>query len=210
MTESQPHRRRGLTARRRNLALTVHVVAAVALLGASTVMLVAGLRAASRDDAQEAHAIYALLRLLTVSLDLPLAAIALLSGVLLALTSSWGIFRYWWVVTKLAIFAATLILGLALISPSIDTMLNVTEAGDPGESGARWTLIAGAGVQVTILLGAATLGVFKPGGYVRRPRLPRPRAGAGRRRADQPRDRPEPVHPTAPSRRTRRRRVARP
>jgi hypothetical protein len=181
VTEPQPQRRRGLTARRRNLALTAHVVAALALLGVSTVVLVASLRAATRDDAQEAHAIYALLRLLTVSLDLPLAAIALLSGVLLALTSSWRIFRYWWVVTKLAIFAATLILGLALISPSVDTMLDVTEVGDPGESGARWTLIAAAGVQVTSLLGAAMLGVFKPGRRAHWPRLARRRAGADSR-----------------------------
>jgi hypothetical protein len=55
-------------------------------------------------------------------------------------------------------------------------MLDVTEAGDPGESGARWTLIAGAGVQVTILLGAAMLGVFKPGRRARWPRLARRRA----------------------------------
>jgi hypothetical protein len=160
--------RRGLTSGRRKLALTVHVVAAVGLSGVSTVLLVAGLHAATRDDPQEAHAIYALLRLLTVSLDLPLASITLLSGVLLALTSGWGILRYWWVVAKLTIFLATLVLGVALIGPSIETLLDVTEAGDPGESGARSRLIAAAGVQVAMLLAAATLGVFKPGRARRR------------------------------------------
>jgi hypothetical protein len=163
-----------VSARRRGIAVTVHVVAALALVGVSTAMLVAGLHAASRDDARDAHAIYALLRLLTVGLDLPLALITLLSGVLLALTSSWGMFRYWWVIAKLAIYGTTLVIGLALIGPSIETMLDVTEAGSPGESGARSTLIAAAGVQVVTLVGAATLGVFKPGG----PRRTRRRDGA--------------------------------
>jgi hypothetical protein len=70
------------------------VVAALALLGASSTLLVAALHAASRDNAQDGHPIYSLLRLLTFSLDVPLALIALASGVLLALTSKWGIFRY--------------------------------------------------------------------------------------------------------------------
>ena len=153
-----------MTEGRRKIAVTVHVVAALALLGVSTVVLVAGVQAATRDDAHDAHAVYSLLRLLTFSLDLPLAAVTLLSGVLLALTSRWGIFRHWWVIAKLAIYGATLIIGLVLISPSLDTMIDVTEAGSSGQSGARSTLVFAAGVQVVILVAAATLGVFKPGG----------------------------------------------
>jgi len=148
-------------------------VAAVALLGASTVLLVTGLHAATRDDPQEAHAIYSLLRLLTFSLDVPLAFIGLASGVLLAVTSKWGIFRYWWVTTKLAILLTTIVLGATLIGPSISTMLDVTETSNPSESSVRWRLIAVASVQVTLLLVAATLGVFKPGGHVQWPRLAR-------------------------------------
>ena len=55
--------------------------------------------------------------------------ITLLSGARLALTSRWGLFRHWWVIAKLAIYGATLAIGLVLISPSLDTMLEVTEAG---------------------------------------------------------------------------------
>jgi hypothetical protein len=41
-------------------------VAALGLFGASTVLLVGGLQAATRDDPEEAHAIHSLLRLLRV------------------------------------------------------------------------------------------------------------------------------------------------
>lgn len=153
-----------MTTGRRKSAVTVHVVAALALLGVSTVVLVAGVHAATRGDARDAQAVYSLLRLLTFSLDLPLAAVTLLSGVLLALTSRWGMFRHWWVIAKLAIYGATLVIGLVLIGPSLDTMIDVTEAQRPEESGARSTLVVAAAVQVVILSGAATLGVFKPGG----------------------------------------------
>jgi hypothetical protein len=78
------------------------------------------------------------------------------------------------VIAKLAIYGATLGIGILLISPSLDAMLEVTEAGGLADGGARSTLIAAAGVQVVILIGAATLGVFKPGG----PRRTRRRAGA--------------------------------
>jgi hypothetical protein len=55
--------------------------------------------------------------------------------------------------------------------PLFATMIDVTEAGSLGESGARSTLVVAAGVQVVVLVGAATLGVFKPGGsrLARRP-----------------------------------------
>jgi hypothetical protein len=107
-------------------------------------------------------------RLLTFSVDIPLAVITLLGGLTLALTSKWRIFRYWWVIGKLGLYLATVTVGITLIGPSIDTMLDVTETGIPSDSSTRWTLVVLAGVQVTMLL-AATLGVFKPGREVRRP-----------------------------------------
>lgn len=159
--------RRRLSGSRRKLVLTVHLVAVLSLLGASTATLVGGLYAATRDDPEEAHAIYSLLRLLTFTLDIPLAFIGLLGGLVLALTSKWRVFRYWWVTGKLALFLATITLGITLVGPSIDTMLDVTEAGSPGESSTRWRLVAVAAAQVIMLLTAATLGVFKPGGRAR-------------------------------------------
>jgi Predicted integral membrane protein (DUF2269) len=161
--------RRRLSGSRRKLVLTVHLVAVLSLLGASIAMLVGGLYAATRDDPQDAHAIYSLLRLFTFTLDIPLAFIGLLGGLALARTSRWRVFRYWWVTGKLTLFVATITLGITLIGPSIDTMLDVTEASSPGESSTRWRLVAVAAAQVAMLLAAATLGVFKPGGRTRWP-----------------------------------------
>jgi hypothetical protein len=147
----------------RKAVLTVHIVAALALLGVSLVLLVGGLQAATRDDAQDAHALYALLRLLTFSVDIPLAVVTLVAGLTLALTSKWRILGDRWLTTKLGLYIATGALGAGFLGPSIDTMLDVTATHSPETSGTRWRPIGLAGTQVVLLLGAATLGVFKPG-----------------------------------------------
>jgi hypothetical protein len=156
-------RRRRLTGSRRKAVLTVHIAAALGLFGASVVLLIGGLRAATREDPGEAHAIYELLRLLTFSVDIPLAVIALLAGLTLALTLKQRIYRYWWVLGKLALYAATVTVGVTIIGPSIDSMLEVTEVDSPAESSTRWTLVVLTGAQIAMVLSAAVLGVFKPG-----------------------------------------------
>jgi hypothetical protein len=173
-------RRSRLRGSRRKVVVTVHISAALGLLGASLALVVGGLHAATRDDPGDAHAIYTLLRLLTFSVDIPLAVITLLAGLTLALTLKWRIFRYPWVMGKLALYLATLTVGVTLIGPAIDTMLDVTEVGNPGEHNTRWTLVVLAGTQVTMLLAAATLAVFKPGqARAGRSSALRPRTGEG-------------------------------
>jgi hypothetical protein len=169
--------RRRLNRASRNAILTVHISAALGLFGASFILLVGGVHAATRDDPADAHAIYSLLRLLTFSVDIPLAVLTLLAGLALALTSKWGIFRYSWVMGKLALYVATLTVGLTLIGPTIDTMLDITEVESPGASDTRWRLPVFAGIQVTMLLSATALAVFKPG----RARESRPSASLTRR-----------------------------
>jgi uncharacterized membrane protein len=158
-----------LTGSRRRAVLTVHIAAALGLLGASSVLLVGGVHAATRDDAQEAHAVYTLLRLLTFSVDIPLAIVTLLAGLLLVLSSTWRILGDRWLTAKLVLYLATATLGVALLGPSIDTMLDVTETSSPSESSTRWRPIALPGMQAAMLITAATLGVFKPGRRARQP-----------------------------------------
>jgi uncharacterized membrane protein len=155
-------RRRRLTGNARKTILTIHIASAVSLLGASSVLFVGGLFAATRDERAEAHGVYQALRLLTVSFDIPAAVITLIAGLTLALTG-WGL-RTKWVSTKLAIYIVTVTLGVAVVGPGIDRMLEITEASGPAASAARWRPVAAAGAQIPLILTAVTLAVFKPGG----------------------------------------------
>ena len=123
--------------------LTTHIASAVALLGTTAGLAIMGARTAGSDDFRQAHAVYDVMSLLTFSLGIPLSFIALASGVLLATTSKWGLFGYWWVTTKLALLVAVIVIGATVTGASIDTMLDVTEREAPAASGARWTLVVG-------------------------------------------------------------------
>jgi hypothetical protein len=151
-------------ATRRKALLSIHIAAAVALLGTSSGLLVAALRAATRGDLQQAHALYELMRLSTYSLGIPFSFIALGAGVLLGLTSKWGIVRYWWVTSKLALLLATIVIGALLTGPNIDGMVKATSPGRIGDDTAKWTVAAAVGSQIALILCATILAVFKPGG----------------------------------------------
>jgi hypothetical protein len=171
----------GMTGARRRTILTIHIASGVALLGTSAGLAITAVRAATRSDSEQAHTIYELMRLLTYSLGIPLSFIALISGLLLAISSKWGVVRYWWVTAKLAFLVATILVGALLTGPSIDTMLGVTKPGFPGDDRAQWTLVAAVGGQIAMVLSATALAVFKPGG-----RVPQLGSAAARPRRQEP------------------------
>jgi hypothetical protein len=153
--------------------LTTHIASAVALLGSTLGLSIMGARTAGSDDFHQAHAVYDVMNLLTFSLGIPLSFIALASGILLATTSKWGLFGYWWVTTKLALLVGVIIIGATVTGASIDTMLDVTERELPAADGARWTLVAAAATQAAMVLIASVLTVFRPGGRIRPQRTAR-------------------------------------
>ena len=157
----------------RKTLLTLHVVAAVGLLGSVAGLLVAGARAATRDDVAEAHAIYGLMAVLPFALGIPLSFLALGSGIVLGLTTRWGLLRHWWVTTKLVLLAATIFLGALVVGPTVDALVDGTSGVAAIDRNGEWRLVAVLAVQLALVLTAAVLAVFRPGGRT-------PWAGHGR------------------------------
>jgi Mn2+/Fe2+ NRAMP family transporter len=84
----------GVTGRR--ALLTGHIITGVGLLGSVAVVLAINIRAATTADAQLAASSYDLLAMLTLLFGIPLSFASLISGVLLGLSSQWGVLRYGW------------------------------------------------------------------------------------------------------------------
>jgi hypothetical protein len=124
---------------RRKTLLTIHIASAVALLGSTAGFLVLAVRAATRGDQPEAHALYEAVGQLPLFLGIPLSFIALISGVLVGLTSTWGVFRHWWVTGKLALLVGVILLGALLNTRTVDTMLETTAPGADGKNPAEWS-----------------------------------------------------------------------
>lgn len=148
----------------RKLALTVHVVVSVGWIGTIAgffVLAVAGLASA---DMQLAQAAYRTMNLVTWVLIVPLGFAALLSGIVSSIGTSWGLFRYWWVVVKLIVTVlSTLIL---MVHTSVIGMLS--QAGEaalsPGLFGQRLQMALASGAAIAALILLTVLSLYKPPG----------------------------------------------
>jgi Predicted integral membrane protein (DUF2269) len=139
----------------RRAVLTLHVIAGVGLLGDVGAVLAVNIRAATTDDPGFAAASYELLTMFTVLFGIPLSFTALATGILLGLATPWGVLRYAWVTTKLALLVGVILVGALVLGPGTDAMRS-------GAGGAEARLIAGSTYDVVALTLATGLSVFKP------------------------------------------------
>jgi hypothetical protein len=156
---------------RRGLLLTLHVSGSASNLGATalTLVLLAGVRAG--PDGSPAGWVSRLGVLCVDGVLVPLLLVALLTGVVSALTSPWGLFRHGWVVKKLLLTLAAVAIGLAVVRPG---------AAELGGARASWLLFAGLASQLALLVLTTVLSVFKPPGR-RNSSLPKTRRPGGLR-----------------------------
>ena len=127
----------------------------VGLLGDSAGFLAVAIRAATTEDPAAVVEQIRVLRMFAFVFGIPLSFAALLSGIALGLGTRWGVFRYPWVVTKLALIVSVMAVGGFVINPA----LAITLAGGDGTP----RLIAAAAYDVLALSLATGLSVFKPG-----------------------------------------------
>ena len=139
----------------RRAVLTVHIVASVGLLGDVAGFLAVAIRAVTTDDPELAAASYDILAMFSTAFGIPLSFLALGSGILLGVTSKWGVLRYWWVTGKLIIIASVILVGALVLGPGVEAMRN-------GGGGAEARIVAGAAYDVIALTIATGLSVYKP------------------------------------------------
>src|SRR5262245_3227410 len=95
--------RRRFPLRIRHTVLTAHIVFSVALLGDSAGFLAVAIRTSTLDDPALVRDSVKTLNMFSLVFGIPLSFAALLTGIALGLGTRWGVFRYPWVVIKLAL-----------------------------------------------------------------------------------------------------------
>jgi uncharacterized membrane protein len=156
-----------MTPRIRRLALTAHVVSSVGWLGAVAVFLALALVGLTSQDAQTVRGAYLVMERAAWFTLVPLAFASLLTGLVQALGTTWGLFRHYWVLFKLLInvFATVVLL---IYTETFRSMADV--AADPrADLGVvrNWSPVLHSIVALVLLLVAATLAVYKPRGMTR-------------------------------------------
>lgn len=153
----------------RRLALTVHVVSSVGWLGALAVFMAHAAAGVMSADEQTVRAVYVVMGLTAWVVILPLSVASLISGLVQALGTAWGLFRHYWVIVKLVltvIATAVLLLKLGPIAAIADAAAQAT-FGSGDLMGSRTSLLVHSVGGLAILLAAATLAIYKPSGMTR-------------------------------------------
>ena len=155
-----------MTPRLRNFALTTHVISSVGSLGAVAGFLALAVAGLVSQDAQVVRGAYLAMELIAWFVVFPLVLASLLTGVVQSLGTTWGLFRYYWVVVKLLLTVFVTVV-LLLQTRSISYMASAaakTTLSNADLREARFSLVVHAGGGLVVLLVPAFLSVYKPQG----------------------------------------------
>jgi hypothetical protein len=158
-----------LGGRTRKGVLLVHIASAGVWLGIDVVMGVLVFTALLSDDDRTKALSFRALELVAVGPLLATGLVCLLTGILLGLSSKYGLVRYWWVAVKLVLSLLLTALVLVALAPEVAAAAERArqfDAGLPAPLGIG-NLIFPPIVSPTALLVAMTLAVFKPWGRIR-------------------------------------------
>jgi hypothetical protein len=149
--------------RARKLALTLHVAASVGWFGAVLTFLVLGVVGVTARE-QLARAAYLVAEPVVWYVVVPFAVASLLTGLISALGSAWGLFRHYWVIFKfvLNVFATAVLL---MYTRTVDRFAGI--AADPGADLGPLrspTFLLHSGGALVVLAVAMVLAVYKPRG----------------------------------------------
>ena len=152
----------------RKALLVLHVVSGISWMGVDIALLALLLTARTTDDATLVFSALNAIRII-VPLAVPSLSLSILvTGVLLGLGTTWGLFRYWWVLVKLILSLIMTLLVFVSLVPGVNQMalldISITSADAMRASaGSVTTGLMYPPVVSFLMLGTATvLSIFKP------------------------------------------------
>jgi hypothetical protein len=157
----------------RKLTITAHVTFSVGWLGAVAAFLVLSIAGLTSHDAEVVRGAYLSMDLISRFIIIPMCFAALATGLLQALGTPWGLFRYYWIVLKfgLAIFATFALLVHQFVAMA-EAAKRVSGAAaetlfSPEFGPLKTELLRAPSLAILLLLVVTTLGVYKPWGLTR-------------------------------------------
>lgn len=150
----------------RKLALAAHVTSSVGWLGALAVFLAHAVASVFSRDDQVVRAVSIAMGLTAWFVILPLSLASLVTGLVQALGTAWGLFRHYWVLFKLLLTAVATGVLLLKLGPIGQMATAATETASSSDllGGLRTSILLHALGGVLVLLAVLTLAVYKPRG----------------------------------------------
>lgn len=154
-----------MTRRTHQVLLFLHVVASVGWFGAGAANVVLASVAARTDAAPLRASSYHLMNTVDVALVIPLAFAALATGIVVSLTTKWGLLRYRWVLLKLVLTLAVIVWSTFGVGVWVELGMASGDAGLPNPAASL--LVWGAVANLAAFLLMSWISIAKPWGLVR-------------------------------------------
>jgi hypothetical protein len=152
--------------RLRRVALTTHIVVSIGWVGALAGFLALAIAGLVSSDNRTVRASYIANDVIARFVIVPLAFASVLTGIIQALGTEWGLLRNYWVVFKLTIVVTATIMLLGKTGPigyvaraAAETILSSADL-----RGERLSILGHAIGGLLVLLWAVALGMYKPRG----------------------------------------------
>jgi hypothetical protein len=150
----------------RKLTLSVHLTFAVGWVGSVVTYLALGVAAANSADAQTVRSAWIAMELVGWYAIVPLALASLLTGLVMALGTKWGLFRHYWVLIS---FALTVFAGAVLLlhMPTVSSLADVAREADAVTLRGLGGDLGHPAIGLVVLLVVQVLNLYKPKGMTR-------------------------------------------
>lgn len=150
----------------RKLVLSVHLTFSIGWIGAVLAYLGLGVAAVTSGEATTIRAAWIAMELTGWFLIVPLSIGSLLTGLVMALGTKWGLLRYYWVLTSfvLTLFATVI---LILHMPSVSSTADLAMRSEGAALEALGGDLGHPGIGLVVLLVIQVLNLYKPPGMTR-------------------------------------------
>ena len=147
----------------RKLTLASHLTVAIGWIGAVLAYLALGIAASTSTDAQTVRGAWVAMELTGWYVIVPLAVASLVTGVVMALGTRWGLFRHYWVVFSLALTAFAVVV-LILHMPTVSSLSDVAREADDQRLASLGGDLTHPAIGLVVLLAVQVLNIYKPRG----------------------------------------------
>lgn len=150
----------------RKVVLTAHVTCSAGWIGAVAAFLALAVVGLTNHDTHLARAAYLAMGVTAWQVIVPLAFASLVTGVVSSLGTSWGLFRYYWIVFKLLLTSLSVAVLMIHMRP-IDALSGAAAraVNIPGAlEGPQRLMVIASSLAITALVVLTALSIYKPRG----------------------------------------------
>ena len=150
----------------RKFALAAHLTFSVGWIGTVIAYLALGISAVTGDDTTTVRVAWSAMEFIGWYVIVPLAVASLLTGLMMALGTKWGLFRHYWVTVSFAltVFATGVLL---LHMPTVTTTAEIAQHVEGGALRALGGDLEHPAIGLVVLLVIQVLNIYKPKGLTR-------------------------------------------